>query len=967
MLNFRQPPAPRRRLYSMGLLLATFLASTALTATAGYAQTATWIDNSAQTWDTPSGWDTNAEPDANTDVIIPPADQTNGGTNVRVSTTDAVARSIQINGGLSVYNGGVLVVGEDLTATGGNALMGINGDDGAGGFSTLTVNGQLNFDGGGNFSVYDGGILTTHGAILSGNGSTNPAALTNFAATVNNGGVFDNSGHEMTIGRAGNAYLYLYNNGTLLTDMLYLGREAATATSLGGDGLLLIGSNSSATVTNTIEVGGAGEGEVLVESGGQLNSVIGRVGDQQGGVGLVTVNGGAWTNTASLSVGLLGEGTVNIANGGALDTAGLTLGNNGSGVGMMTVSGSASSLDVAASAYIGQEGMGSLHILDGANAFIGTNTNNDLLIGYDVGGQGSVRVESGASLTGTGTLSLGSQGAGRMDVDAGTVDFWALSAGGSDGGTGDLVLSGGAAFNVTNNATFGYAGDATLNVSGASRFAATNLFVGLADVQSHGEVIASGANSEIDIAGQIELGGFGSGAMRIENGAKLSSDTFVAASDAGASGNLVLTGSGSVWSNSANAHFGVAGDASLTVLDQAQAQIASNLTVGNAAGAGTSTLAIANGQVNVAGDLTQYSNSTYSYVIGNGPTVGGLIVVNGMATIVDGAQLTIGFDGSVAVGDEFAVLNADGGVNGTYTLVNGGQISAFLGIDALYDPTTVTIVVTTSQDLVDVAATPNQITTAAGLQSLGSGNALYDTILNIATEDEARFAFDQLSGEVHASIKTALIEESGVIRDAAIERIRAGFDDVVAAPTTVLAYGPGGPEVSVPDIDLFTVWGHLLVRHANIVEQVIAEGRQLAGLLLQIAAPTTSLHVTGQTSDDAHWASPAVECCGLLLEGRRFKRMSFAPACGPGSAKSAGISTPSLRGRGHSLPRRLFAGSRDVPGHSPASCAAASFECRRCGHHPDGAGQKPVRRAGCGLESCRGDARRLRESRIPSR
>ncbi|ANK75009.1 hypothetical protein FA04_19860 (plasmid) [Ensifer adhaerens] len=90
------------------------------------------------------------------------------------------------------------------------------------------------------------------------------------------------------------------------------------------------------------------------------------------------------------------------------------------------------------------------------------------------------------------------------------------------------------------------------------------------------------------------------------------------------------------------------------------------------------------------------------------------------------------------------------------------------------------------------AATGNQRQTALALNTLaqsGPSVGLYNA-LTLLDGAGARRAFDQLSGEVHASAQTALINDSSLLRHAANDRIRDAFGDVGAANVPVLAYGP---------------------------------------------------------------------------------------------------------------------------------------------------------------------------------
>ena len=71
----------------------------------------------------------------------------------------------------------------------------------------------------------------------------------------------------------------------------------------------------------------------------------------------------------------------------------------------------------------------------------------------------------------------------------------------------------------------------------------------------------------------------------------------------------------------------------------------------------------------------------------------------------------------------------------------------------------------------DAALTRNQKAAADGVQSLFSRSSLYDAMVQLPTDAVARGAFDQVSREVHASAKTALIEDSRFVRNAAIWKL----------------------------------------------------------------------------------------------------------------------------------------------------------------------------------------------------
>jgi len=89
-----------------------------------------------------------------------------------------------------------------------------------------------------------------------------------------------------------------------------------------------------------------------------------------------------------------------------------------------------------------------------------------------------------------------------------------------------------------------------------------------------------------------------------------------------------------------------------------------------------------------------------------------------------------------------------------------------------------------------VAATPNQFATAGALGTLGQVGpslALYNSLLFLNSASEARLAYDQLSGEVHASAQSVFMEQSSLIRGALSDRLRAAQGGVGASVGSVVS------------------------------------------------------------------------------------------------------------------------------------------------------------------------------------
>lgn len=111
-------------------------------------------------------------------------------------------------------------------------------------------------------------------------------------------------------------------------------------------------------------------------------------------------------------------------------------------------------------------------------------------------------------------------------------------------------------------------------------------------------------------------------------------------------------------------------------------------------------------------------------------------------------------------------------------------------------------------DFVDKVRTRNQRATAGAVDSLGLDSEVYGAVA-ILPDDEGLIgkAFDALSGEIHASAKTALIEESHFVRDSVNERLQAAFS---GAPTSVqtMAYRSDRLHATSVDGEGLMVWGH---------------------------------------------------------------------------------------------------------------------------------------------------------------
>ena len=237
---------------------------------------------------------------------------------------------------------------------------------------------------------------------------------------------------------------------------------------------------------------------------------------------------------------------------------------------------------------------------------------------------------------------------------------------------------------------------------------------------------------------------------------------------------LIGTGSGN-----ANAALGSA------VTVQSGATLAGHGALGSGAGTGLTvasggTVSPGNagiGTLTVKGNLAFNDGARYS--VQTDPTGSGadLIHATGTAALDGGSVAQIGQAGNYGLRSTYKILSADDGLSGTFGSVTSNF--AFLDPKLTYDANNAYLTLTRNNiSFTSNGLTPNQNAAAGAVDSIGlaANNPLYDAVALLPNDSAAiHRAFDQLSGEIHASAKTALIEDSRYLREAATDRMRAAF------------------------------------------------------------------------------------------------------------------------------------------------------------------------------------------------
>ncbi len=180
--------------------------------------------------------------------------------------------------------------------------------------------------------------------------------------------------------------------------------------------------------------------------------------------------------------------------------------------------------------------------------------------------------------------------------------------------------------------------------------------------------------------------------------------------------------------------------------------------------------------VTVNGDLTFQTGSTYQ-VETDASGASGSVAATGAVTIENGSTLSIlAGSGTYGLSTSYTILTGSS-ITGEFDTVTSDL--AFLSPILTYDPTGVTLgLYRNDVNFADVATTANGRATANAVQALGTDNTLFLGVLPLSASG-ARDAFAELSGESHVSMKSLLIENSSLLRDAILDRFSGTGDTMV--------------------------------------------------------------------------------------------------------------------------------------------------------------------------------------------
>ncbi len=161
------------------------------------------------------------------------------------------------------------------------------------------------------------------------------------------------------------------------------------------------------------------------------------------------------------------------------------------------------------------------------------------------------------------------------------------------------------------------------------------------------------------------------------------------------------------------------------------------------------------------------------FTVGVTPATNGVLTITGAgntATLNGGTVRVMAGVGSYATNTQYTIMTTTGGRSGTFSGVTSNF--AFLAPSLTYDPNNVYLtLVRNSIDFASVGITPNQVSAGRGLEALGMSNPVVGAAL-VLTPEQARVAFDSVSGEIHPSLHSLMLDESSLVRDALLGRQR---------------------------------------------------------------------------------------------------------------------------------------------------------------------------------------------------
>lgn len=556
---------------------------------------------------------------------------------------------------------------------------------------------------------------------------------------------------------AGAGYLEVINGASLTTGGVMLAKDVGSV-----GNMLVTGSTTTWTTGSGIEVGTDGQARLELNTGASVSAAGVSVGLMAGSDGTLAIAGAGTSMTlaSGITVGQNGRGVLEMDDQAVLQTDNATVGTYSTGSGLAHISGSGTHLSLSNSLVLGQSTRGTIEVDNAA-----LTTAASMILGENSGGGEGIGLvhDAGSRLSTTGDMTIGQWGSGAMTVwNGGEV---------AAGGTLHLARLAGS--------------QGVLNVGAAAGQAArASGIVNASTVQfgaGTGTLTFNHTDSAYGFASQL----LGSGTVN-----QIAGTTTLTANSQTFAGTTNVTGGKLVVSGRLGGTINVSGSG----------------TLGGAGHVGT--IAFGAGGIAAPGnsigtvlatDVTFNAGSFYDVEVDSAGQ-SDLIIAN--TATLNGGTVRVSASPDYLVGNSYNIIHASMGLIGTFT--NATTNLAFITPVLSYDGQNAFVTLFQSSNFVVGAETPNQQAVAKALDTLATNNPVVQSMLTL-TVPGARQALDNLSGEAHASVRSALLEKSRLPREAAFDRLahdEEGMWALVEASHISLASDGNAAAAGVGSFDL---------------------------------------------------------------------------------------------------------------------------------------------------------------------
>ncbi|MXV43590.1 autotransporter domain-containing protein, partial [Saccharibacter sp. 17.LH.SD] len=691
--------------------------------------------------------------------------------------------------GLVVDRGNALTLGQTISGAGSLTQNGTG---------TTTLTGT---------NSYTGDTTVNHGTLQLGanNGLTGDLGQSKALHLTNaDSGLVVDRGNALTLGQTISGAGSLTQNGTGTTTLT--GTNNYTGATTVDRGTLQLGSNNGLTgdlgQSSALHLANA-DGGLVVDRGNALT-----LGQTISGAGSLTQNG-TGTTTLTGTNSYAGDTTVNHgtlqlgANNGLTGDLGqsqnvhltnadsglvvdrgntLTLGQTISGKGSLTQNGTGKTILTGTNSYAGDTTVnhGTLQLganngltgdlgqsqnvhLTNADSGLVVDRGNTLALDQTISGKGSL-IQNGKGttiLTGTNSYT------GATTVNNGT-----LQLGSNNGSTGDIGQSRGVYLNGNDsNLTVNRSNALTLAQeiagtgsftqlgTGTTTFTGDNSYTGATNIE-HGTLSVNGNQS------------LATGQTTVYNGATLSGNGTLGGAVTVQNGGIISAGNGE--SNGKLTIAGTNNPQGTNLVVQSGGIVNANL-----------------GAAAQSGDRVAPAGYTYHE--------GSVIYVTGKASFGSGSVINLATNTGVSLRYNlpYRVVQTTGGIEGDLSKVEAKQNYIFLKPQITSENTTGFGPTLSPNNQADgnaldvvlrrngvsyssVGETRNEVNTGLALDTVGDTSNVAQAMAQIQDRGQARQALNSLSGEVHASVRTALIEDSYYTRQAVFDRLMTAECDGIA-------------------------------------------------------------------------------------------------------------------------------------------------------------------------------------------